>query len=173
MFESEWVFLIWLRFIITREECFQSTCLMHPSPPGFYMHWCSVMPTWNMTCLCVFSMHAETRRMEVDGERTFVCPSAHRVCRVSCQGGLEDFILISSLLQLGLGEWYTVLQLRTGFFFFFPPSPLDAQMTTSQQEVHGIDCKDSGEGLGQCWVRLVEFDCLKAPLLELWVVETL
>lgn len=27
-------------------------------------------------------------------------------------------------------------------------SPLDAQMTTSQQEVHGIGCKDSGDGLG-------------------------
>lgn len=26
------MFLIWLRFIITREECFQSTCLMHPLP---------------------------------------------------------------------------------------------------------------------------------------------
>lgn len=90
-------------------------------------------------------MRAETVRIEVDGERTFVCPSALRVCGVSCQGGLEDFILISILLQLGLGEWYTVLQLRTGFFFF---SPLDAQMTTSQQEVHGIGCKDSGDGLG-------------------------
>ncbi len=108
------------------------------------------MLTWNMTCLCVFSMRAETRGMEVDGERTFVCPSAHRVCGVSCQGGLEDFILISSLLQLGLGEWYTVLQLRTGFF-----SPLDAQITTSQQEVHGIGCKDSGEALGQdSWIWL-------------------
>lgn len=52
-------------------------------------------------------------------------------------------------------------------------SPLDAQITTSQQEVHGTGCKDSEEGLGQCWVRLVEFDSLKAPLLKLQVVETL
>lgn len=103
-----------------------------------------------------------------DGERTFVCPSAHRVCGVSCQGGVEGFILISSLLQPGLIEWYTVLQLRTGFF-----SPLNAQMSASQQEVHAMGCKDSGEGLGQLWVRPVESDSLKALLLELSVVETL
>lgn len=99
-----------------------------------------------MTCMCVFSMRAETRRMKVDEERTFVCPSAHRVCGVSCQGGPEDFILISSLPQPGLSEWYTVLQLRKGFFF----SPPNAQMTASQQEVQGMGCKDSGKGSGQC-----------------------
>lgn len=61
--------------------------------------------------------------------------------------------------------WRMVHSSPTENRLFFPP--LEAQMTTSQQEVHGIGCKDSGEDLGQCWVRLVEFDSLKAPLLEL------
>lgn len=48
-----------------------------------------------------------------------------------------------------------------------------SQMAGSQQEVHSMGCKDSGKRLGQRWVRPVEFASLKAPLLELSVVETL
>lgn len=147
MFESERVFFTWLRFIITRGECFQRTYLVHPPTPGFFVHWCSVMLPWNMTCF------SSCMQAAADGERTFVCPSSHRVCGVTCQGGLENFILISSLLQPGLRGWYTVIQLRTGSFFFSSWYTI----TTSQQEVHGMGCKDSrfGSVLGQAsWIWL-------------------
>lgn len=163
MFESERVFFIWLRFIITREKCFQSTCLMHPLPSRVLhaLMFCNADLKHDMLVCFQYAC-----RDQEDGGRwrKNICLSfSPQGLRGELSGGSGGFYPYLKPAPAWIRRMVHSSPTENRLFF----SPLAAQMTTSQQEVHGIGCKDSGEFLGQCWVRLVEFDSLKASLLEL------
>ncbi len=145
MFESECVFFIWLRFIITREECFQSTCLMHPLPSRVLhaLMFCNVDLKHDML---VCFQYARRDHKDRGRWRKNICLSfSPQGLRGELSGGSGGFYPYLNPAPAWIRRMVHSSPTENRLFF---SSPLDAQMTTSQQEVHGIGCKDSGDGFG-------------------------